>query len=153
MSKVGYIEPKNGKGEIPFHKVIIILFNNIFLIQNIFNTIKVQNNNIILGKKRYPEVCANDKNKKNNNIKSNNNSNNCKYNNNDNNYKNSNNHKTCNNYKNNDNNYSQSDKKSRKIKEFFYLYNMKRSFCMNCIHTKNKKYKGNKFIPCMPIPH
>ena len=36
-------------------------------------------------------------------------------------------------------------------KELINLYNMKRSICMSCVKTKNKKYPTNKFIPCFPI--
>ena len=35
-------------------------------------------------------------------------------------------------------------------KEIICFYNMKRSTCMNCILSKNKKYPTNTFFPCMP---
>ena len=35
-------------------------------------------------------------------------------------------------------------------KEIVCFYNMKRSTCMNCILSKNKKYSTNTIVPCMP---
>ena len=37
--------------------------------------------------------------------------------------------------------------------ELLHLYNMERSICMSCVKTKNKKYKNNKYIPCIPFSH
>ena len=36
-------------------------------------------------------------------------------------------------------------------KEISFLYNMKRSIYLNCVHTKHAKYSNNKIIPCLPF--
>ena len=41
--------------------------------------------------------------------------------------------------------------KSKVKKEINILYNMKRSICLSCAHTKYENYPNNKFIPCLPF--
>ena len=41
--------------------------------------------------------------------------------------------------------------KMKVTKEISFLYNMKRSIFLNCVHTKHAKYSNNKIIPCLPF--
>ena len=36
-------------------------------------------------------------------------------------------------------------------KDLSFLYNMKRSIYLSCVHTKHAKYSNNKYIPCLPF--
>ena len=36
-------------------------------------------------------------------------------------------------------------------KDISFLYNMKKSIYLSCVHTKHAKYSNNKYIPCLPF--
>ena len=38
-----------------------------------------------------------------------------------------------------------------KKKDISFLYNMKKSIYLSCVHTKHAKYSNNKYIPCLPF--